>query len=33
MIGFVRDEDIEPQERVDVTLDMVAHGLVVETFT
>ena len=33
VIGFVRNEDIESGEGVDVTIHMITHGLVIETFT
>ena len=32
MVGFVKAENMEPEELVDVTTHMVTHGLVVETF-
>ena len=32
-VGFVRGEGMEPGERVDVTIYMITHWQVVETFT
>ena len=33
VIGFVRAEGMEPGERVDVTILMITHEVVVEAFT
>jgi len=32
-MGFVRAEDMERGERVDVTIHMTTHSLFIETFT
>ena len=33
VIGFVRVEDMEPGERVVVTIHMITHGLFIEAFS